>query len=106
MEEDESDRHYDVSDNSASCHQVDEPAEDLRGTVAHLQEGEAGEDHYDSEAEERHAALGAVTEELRGAAVQRHTVEVSGSAISVSVARTEDRGAKEGIDKVLEAVDA
>lgn len=67
--------HDNVVDNAPSSDQVDQPSQHRAGAVAELQEGQAWEADDDTEAEDRHAVLGAFAKESWCATLKRKTVE-------------------------------
>lgn len=97
--------HDDVGNDTARSDQVDEPPQNLSRSVADLEERQAWEDHGDSEGEHGNTILGAVAQESWCAAFKSHTVQRTGSAVSVGVASGEDGCAEQGVHQVRQAVD-
>lgn len=106
MEEDVGAAHDVEVDDTTAGNEVGQPGQNLVGSTADLQEGQAWECHNDAEAPERDTVLGAVAKDLRSATLKSQTVQTTGGAVGVGVAGTEDGGAHQGIHDVWQDTDA
>lgn len=103
VEEDVSDTHDQVVNDTTSSDEVDQPAQDEVGSAADLQERKAREDHDDGEADKRYTALGAVAKGFGSTTLDSEAVQTASGAESVGVSGTEDRGNQESADQMRQA---
>lgn len=105
VEEDISDTHDQVVDDTTGSDEVDEPAQDDVGSTADLQESKAREDHDDGEADKGYTTLGAVAKGLGSTTLDSEAVQTASGTESVGVSGTEDRGNQESADQMRQAAD-
>ena len=92
--------HDDVVDDTSGGDDVDEPGQDLGGVGRQLEEGQERENHDYHEAVDGNTVLGALPQELGGAALDCERVQTASRTVCVCVTGREDTRDQEGVDEM------